>query len=111
MSELPFLVGLKALQAKGIAAISINYSGSGDSGQIDDVVPKGADGVVLTVVLDSRLVEQLENWAYNHIPAGFEIDDGGYGELEIDLTTLKATLRHTNYVMSEESDPEQEFQL
>lgn len=111
MSELPFLVGLKALHAKGVAKIVITYSGSGDSGQVDDVEARALDEVEADMKLDHKLVEQLENWAYGIIPAGFENEDGGYGRVEIDLATLKATLYHTDYITETVDRDVEEFEL
>ena len=102
---------LPALLQHGVANIEAAYSGYGDSGAIDGVQYRDADGQrVDRATIPSPVVEELENCIYEFLPAGFEINDGGQGTLLIDTRTAKVTIQHQeNY--TESRDSTQEFTL
>jgi hypothetical protein len=98
----------------------VEYSGGGDSGQVDsvtvtdekqDVEIDDAELKKRKVIIDGReisLYEALENAAYDAIDAsgngGCFNNDGAQGNLMIDVTTGKATLNHgNNYTETEDS--------
>jgi hypothetical protein len=86
---------LPALLACGVANIEIAYSGYGDSGAIDGVQYRDANGLrVVRDNLPQGVREQLETCVYAFLPVGFENNDGSQGSLTIDLTTRKITLQH-----------------
>ena len=101
---------IPALLACGVANIEVAYSGYGDSGAIDGVQFRDAAG--LRVVRDNipqGVRENLETCAYAFLPAGFENNDGGQGNLTIDLPTRKITLQHEqNEVVAQQSTREWE---
>ena len=92
----------------GVANIEVAYSGYGDSGAIDGVQYRGPTGIrVDRAPIPTQLIEDLESCAYEFLPAGFEINDGGQGTLTIDVQASKVTLTHeTNYTASESTTKE-----
>ena len=92
----------------GVANIEVAYSGYGDSGAIDGVQYRGPTGIrVDRAPIPIQLIEDLESCAYEFLPAGFEINDGGQGTLTIDVQASKVTLTHeTNYTASESTTKE-----
>jgi len=102
---------MPALLQHGVANIEAAYSGYGDSGAVDGVQYRDADGQrVDRATIPGLVVEELENCIYEFLPAGFEINDGGQGTLTIDTQTAKVTIQHQeNY--TESRDSTQEFTL
>ena len=107
---------LKALRKCGIATVSIAYDGEGDSGQIRDIFAfdtekrdvRTNDPVRLALYAGkaaadyASLYEALDDFAWlllAHFHAGFEIDDGGYGTITIDVTGRGVTLSHNDRVI------------
>jgi len=121
---------LQALSSIGATSATVTYSGSGDSGQVDEIwispdsalyAAKGVKVVYLTVQytydregetfnftrrilgIDRKelsLRQALEDFAWDYIGlyhAGWENNDGGDGEMTIDVTTQVATLGHNDY--------------
>lgn len=103
---------LDQLRALGVVRVEIRYSGSGDSGAVDevhaymaaapddpvhpnDVLPKTPEGVAIRVGnkllgRDTGLYRELEEFAYDALNEANVDDwvnnDGGEGSIEIDLT-------------------------
>jgi hypothetical protein len=73
-----------ASQLKEVTTISVTYDGSGDSGEIDAVTFVSANGEEVRVE-DEQLLHNIDNRAYELLPMGWEIDEGSYGELTIDV--------------------------
>ena len=92
----------------GVANIEVAYSGYGDSGAIDGIQYRDPTGIrVDRAPIPIQLIEDLESCAYEFLPAGFEINDGGQGTLTIDVQASKVTLTHeTNYTASESTTKE-----
>ncbi len=100
-------------KAHGIATIEIRFDGYGDSGAIEQTTFFGADGTVtecpdITVACEGRdevmLASLLEDFVYKVLERhhdGWEINDGGFGELLIDVGEenfqLDCNLRFTSY--------------
>ena len=81
-----------------IARISITYDGYGDSGCFDnqqylDSQEHDLDGQAMN--------DAVEDYVCAILPGGWEIDAGSYGEVEIDLTTGKSKVLHTQRVVEE----------
>lgn len=118
---------LTALRVIGAATVTVEYSGSGDSGQVDQVVVADVQGQQLDVSLIPKLTVQVEqsewkdgsfatrtysqeDFLYNVLAnfcmdwlesehAGWENNDGGQGEMEIVVADGEFTLNHQeNYV-------------
>lgn len=79
------------LRGLGITQITARYDGYGDSGNVDDVtsVPD-----VEISDLEMRLKDFLWQVAYNLHP-GFEINDGGYGEISWDIKVDRIDVDHS----------------
>lgn len=83
--EQDMLSTMMALKDLGITKIQVDYSGGGDSGQIDDITFMGKDDKSLEVPSDTKdqvekyayyLLEDVEDW-YNN--------EGGWGQINIDV--------------------------
>lgn len=99
------------LAEHGVRKLRVHYSGSGDSGGVDDIEQLGDGDAVLRLdgvnsllgdtasVLDG-LIDQI-------LPSGFEINDGGYGTLTLDVVNGKWSLDHSQNVCSTEDSHEE----
>lgn len=90
----------------GCAKCYASYSGEGDSGCINhiyctDISDKRVD-------VPQKLLDALENAIYYLLPGGFEINDGSYGEVTIDIQNKKIKLEHNERVI-EVNSSEQNF--
>lgn len=109
------------LKALGVASITANYSGQGDSGQFDGITAHNADGSVLEIDLDKpvgeeialRVKDRLLNREFKTLSnriaqlvwdtvdaeghSGFWNNEGGEGTLEIDVAEQTITLNHTDH--------------
>lgn len=80
------------------ATITVSYSGSGDSGQIDDVTVCDAGGGKLD--LDKEDEELITAYCYDKLDelyGGWENNDGAAGEFVINMLTGNVAWRHTWY--------------
>jgi len=84
--------GLEA--TTGVKRIVFTYAGEGDSGGIEDVTyePKPR------IEIPAPIVEKLKLCVWDFVPRGFENNDGGFGELTIDITASKITLEHNERI-------------
>lgn len=96
---------LNYLEALGIKVLKVHYSGSGDSGQTDDITTEPAKRCE---ILDERfedtnkpLKEVIDEFAWEAIESnegGFYNNDGGYGEIIFDVKERTITMAHNNYI-------------
>ena len=102
---------LPALRKHRVANIEAAYSGYGDSGAIDGLQFRDAAGQrVDRESLPQDVIEQLENYVYEFLPSGFEIDDGSQGTLTLDVATGRVSIQHQANV-TETRDSTREFTL
>jgi hypothetical protein len=104
---------LKALAARRIATVEINYDGEGDSGQIQDIVAVDAGNAhvpldrPVTMALSEgneptryqSLSEAIDDFAWTVLQeyhGGFENDSGGCGTIVIDVAKGIVTLDHND---------------
>jgi uncharacterized protein DUF6878 len=101
-----------ALRELGIKHALVEFSGSGDSGQIDDCYPEGSDGYgvfatkTLTVdtsqpsiLLRDLMIELSDEILWNDEIPDWYNNDGGYGVLEwIVAHTDKEGTHHTDRI-------------
>ena len=90
------------LKSLGITSVTIGYDGEGDDGQITDIEALEPTEVKLKLMNDGtplgshrELTEALENFAWKVLDehhAGFEINDGGFGTITIDVTGNSVSL-------------------
>lgn len=90
----------------GIKKITYTYSGEGDSGAMEDVTFYPTPSVEIPETLKS----ELERCAWEFVPSGFEINDGGYGVLTVDIVEHKMYLEHSERII-ETNDTEEEFEF
>ena len=99
---------LAALKAERIRSVTVEYDGSCDEGQIGEVIATGRNGK--RVLLEATLLLNLDGVRRKHSlatafelftwealavhHAGFEINDGGYGALKIDVARGTVALDH-----------------
>lgn len=110
---------LSKLRELGAVTVQANYSGYGDSGNVDhlDVTPPidlntmmsdiphpWHPGQTMTRTLDYALREFIWTLAYNNNP-GFENNDGGQGEVTWDVQTDKISLDHSYFVTETIDEP------
>ncbi len=99
------------LKKRGVAAVQARYSGYGDSGCIETVEYLDAKNKPVTIRkgrsgIDSSIEDTLDGF----LPSGFEINDGGQGEITIDVQAGTVTIEHQeNFV--EHHDSTMEFTL
>ena len=101
---------LAALKAKRIASVTVEYDGSCDDGQIGEITATGRNGKPAalkgSILLDldgdrckHDLRDAVEEFTWELLlayHAGFEINDGGYGTLNIDVAKGTITLDHND---------------
>ena len=99
---------LPQFAALKVANIEVAYSGYGDSGAIDGCQYRDSAGTrVDRTLIPQPLIESLESYVYEFLPAGFEINDGGQGTVTIDVAKGAVTIQHQeNYTESRESTRE-----
>lgn len=95
---------LQLLSGLKIKRIAVQYSGSGDSGQTDDVdVEPSSRANLLDENFDDKetIREALDRICWSAIEDqhdGFYNNEGGFGELVIDVLEKTIQLNHTNYI-------------
>ena len=99
------------LKQWGVAKVKAEYSGYGDSGAINHIAYLDAqDQPVNMDMVRAASDPEIENVVYEFLPAGFEINDGGQGDVTIDVAAGTVKLEHgENY--TETRDSTQEFTL
>jgi hypothetical protein len=83
---------LVPLKERGATRIQSEYSGSGDSGEFTGIFVEGAEATSDEEAAVERYFEELLEERHG----GWENNEGGNGEFEIDLTTDPLTLEHTH---------------
>ena len=107
----------EVLAAAGIATVVVEFDGYGDSGQIEDIVARRADGDVIEpptvdieiasptwdgAAIECRtlpLAEALETLVYDFLREthpGWENNDGVYGEFTLDVASRSIGLDHNS---------------
>ena len=93
---------LPKLQALGIEKVVGGYSGYGDSGDLHDLDCYGPEKQ--PVEIDESLREVLRRFLYEYLPDGYEINDGGQGNVTVNLQTMRVELEHEeNYTETRSS--------
>jgi hypothetical protein len=118
----------KTVSAYNVAALECNYDGSGDSGDMDIYVlllippprrsgahdERGENNIRNTrsfrlwrddilnepnTVITKELLEQFEEACFELLPAGWEIDEGSFGAIYIDVTTETIRVEHSERIV------------
>lgn len=99
---------LNYLGALGIKRLTVHYSGSGDSGQTDDISTEPANR---NMILDEKfedtdreLKDIIDEFAWGAIEdneGGFYNNDGGQGSIIFDVKNRTITMEHYNNVVEQ----------
>lgn len=75
------------LRDMGIIEVKIEYSGGGDSGQIDGIIFITKDGAHHEDEIPSEVKQKIENYSYYLLDdvEDWYNNDGGWGEIYIDI--------------------------
>lgn len=84
----------------GVATVKVSYSGGSDEGWVDRAELFDSNG---EKVENSELSELVEEFVYDNLPGGWEINEGSYGDVEFDIAGGKAKFNHFEYV--EQNNP------
>lgn len=88
------------LKKQGVTTVHAHYSGYGDSGCIETVDYLDAGKKPIAILKGQTKIDAvIQDALYGFLPSGFEIDDGGQGDITIDIQAGTVTLEHQeNYV-------------
>lgn len=96
---------LDALRAASITSVSVEYNGEGDSGQVDYIVARKGDSDVdpatTTLSAGRSLHDEVDDFAWELLDVyhgGFENNDGGQGQITIDVSAGTVTLDHNDRI-------------
>jgi hypothetical protein len=96
---------LPKLHALGIEKVVGVYSGYGDSGDLHDLKCVGPEDK--PVEIDDTLRATLVSFLYEYLPDGYEINDGGQGDVTLDVAALRVDVDHEeNYTETRSSHEE-----
>jgi hypothetical protein len=96
---------LKELASAGVVTVTVEYNGEGDSGQLESIFIEDGNEHRLEILDQEPWREpriQIENFVWEVLGAchdGFEINDGGYGVLSIDVKARTIELDHNDRVI------------
>jgi hypothetical protein len=101
-AQLPILKNalLDVLSRQGIATVTVTYDGEGDSGQIQEIHALNAADKSIDLSHDLR--DQVDEFTWGVLDSyhgGFENNDGGYGELTIDVAARTVLLDHNDRIV------------
>lgn len=88
---------LPLLKSLGIEKVVGGYSGYGDSGDLHDLACVGPGGN--PVEIDDALRATLVNFLYEYLPDGYEINEGGQGDVTLNLQTMRVEVEHQENVI------------
>lgn len=93
---------IKSLRDWGMTSASATYSGSGDSGSIDAITAYNGETAVALTAEQTELIDALVWSALEATHPGFEINDGGDGEVTIDVATGTVVIGHNHTLIQSE---------
>ena len=91
------------LQALGVTRLEANYSGYGDSGNVDDIELYSGEALLKPEHHTEELTDFVWGLAYNTSP-GFENNEGGDGELSWDIEADEVTIEHRTFFIESSSE-------
>jgi hypothetical protein len=92
---------LSLLQRSAISRVVMEYDGSGDEGLVDSVTCFGADDKEVQTTPDTiSALEDLVCDILNEQQGGWELDEGSFGKVEIELATGVARFSHNRRVIN-----------
>ena len=98
-----FKLDLSVLRDAGVDDVTVEYSGGGDSGCYDGVTIDGEpfDESVVEGVEEGRLANYLMRFVDDEF-SGWENNDGGRGEVVLNVPEGKIQINHTRFYTSED---------
>lgn len=89
-SEIRFRTACEVLERLRVQTVEVEYDGSGDEGFIQTIryQPEPPAGI------PEGLQHQIEDFAHRRLPGGWEINEGSYGTMRIDIHTREADCDH-----------------
>jgi hypothetical protein len=88
---------LPVLKSLGIEKVVGGYSGYGDSGDLHDLTCVGSEGK--PVEIDDQLRRKCVDFLYQFLPDGYEINEGGQGDVTLNLQTMRIEVEHQENVI------------
>ena len=82
-----------------VHTVELEYSGEGDSGEIDRVVFHDVNGKHMTYKMPKEKETELRNACFEFLPRGFEINEGGYGTVHITIPERKIEVVHSGRII------------
>jgi len=79
---------LTKLKNMGIDTLVVEYDGEGDSGSIQKIT------IYPEMVLDEETRDAIEEYVYSKLPDGWEINEGSFGEVIFNITTMTVMLEY-----------------
>ena len=99
------------LKQWGVAKVHAEYSGYGDSGCINCIEYLDAHNKPVNMdMVRAASDPQIEGVLYEFLPDGFEINEGGQGDVTIDVAAGTVKLEHQENI-TETRDSTREFTL
>ena len=91
------------LDALGVQTVTVTYDGVGDSGAVEDIAfePAPAGGV------PDALRAAIEEFAYEALPGGWEINEGAFGALTLHVRERRLRREHSWRVTTTEEEEEE----
>jgi hypothetical protein len=89
-SEIRLGTACEVLERLLVQTVEVEYDGSGDEGFIQAVRyhPEPPAGI------PEGLTHLIQDFAHRQLPSGWEINEGSYGTMRIDVSTRRAACDH-----------------
>jgi len=102
MASLKTATLFAALKDAGVTSVNIRYDGAGDSGQVEDVEFEGTneDNTALNDKFEGDLQDLATHILEQHYNWDWYNNDGGYGDIRIDLEGDTPEISIDGYVRS-----------
>lgn len=91
-----------------VAKVHVEYNGEGDSGDIEHVAYIDINDNDVPHALSEEDEERLKNAIWPFVPSGFENNEGGFGNIYIDVKNNSVLCEHSERII-ETSDSSKEF--
>ena len=91
-----------------VAKVHVEYNGEGDSGDIEHVAYIDINDNDVPHALSEEDEERLKNAIWPFVPSGFENNEGGFGNIYIDVKNNSVLCEHSERII-ETNDSSKEF--
>jgi hypothetical protein len=93
-----------------VAKVHVEYNGEGDSGDIEHVAYIDINDNDVPHALSEEDEERLKNAIWPFVPSGFENNEGGFGNIYIDVKNNSVLCEHSERII-ETNDSSKEFKF